>query len=223
MRELNIDFLELYKKVDRFIRDAYGSEDGVSEYIRQMEDSYFGAMYVSSWKIDHDMLKRLRWIRNKLSHEIDFDAEILKKTDYEWLKEFSTRLHSVNDPLAAMNRAKEAERLKAEERRRHLEEQQRRQLLLQEQQLASTTDTESDQIPYWVPKIIVFQQSNQEARQPTKQKQSQPSKPRESQISNLRESQPSKPMQYQPSKPMQYQPSKQKSLWKRIKDFFFGG
>ena len=212
MRELNIDFLELYKKVDRFIRDAYGSEDGVSEYIRQMEDFYFGAMYVSSWEIDHDMLKRLRWIRNKLSHEIDFNAEILKKTDYEWLKEFSTRLLSVNDPLTVMNRAKEAERLeaerlKAEERRRHLEEQQRRQLLLQEQQLASTTDTESDQIPYWVPKKIAFQQSNQEARQPTKQKQSQPSKPRESQISNLRES----------------QPSKQKSLWKRIKDFFFGG
>ena len=220
MRELNIDFLELYKKVDRFIRDAYGSEDGVSEYIRQMEDSYLGPRYVKTWEIDHEMLKQLRRIRNKLTHEIDFDAEILKESDFEWLKEFSTRLLSVNDPLTVMNRAKEAERLeaerlKAEERRRHLEEQQRRQLLLQEQQLASTTDTESDQIPYWVPKKIAFQQSNQETRQPTKQKQSQPSKPREPQISNLRES--------QPSKPMQYQPSKQKSLWKRIKDFFFGG
>ena len=30
MRDLNVDFLELYIKVDQFIRDANGSEKGVS-------------------------------------------------------------------------------------------------------------------------------------------------------------------------------------------------
>ena len=40
MRDLNIDFLEEYKSVDKFIKDAYGSAEGVTEYIRSMEESY---------------------------------------------------------------------------------------------------------------------------------------------------------------------------------------
>ena len=35
MRELNIEFLDLYKRVDRFIRDAYASSEGISEYLRE--------------------------------------------------------------------------------------------------------------------------------------------------------------------------------------------
>ena len=39
MRDLNIEFLEEYKRVDIFIRDAYGTQSGVTEYLRQMETS----------------------------------------------------------------------------------------------------------------------------------------------------------------------------------------
>lgn len=31
MRDLNIDFMDLYKRTDRFIKDAYSSSEGVSE------------------------------------------------------------------------------------------------------------------------------------------------------------------------------------------------
>ena len=34
MRDLNIDFMDLYKRTDRCIKDAYSSSEGVSEYIR---------------------------------------------------------------------------------------------------------------------------------------------------------------------------------------------
>ena len=39
MRDLNIDFMDLYKCVDKFTRDAYGSAEGVSEYIRHFKHS----------------------------------------------------------------------------------------------------------------------------------------------------------------------------------------
>ena len=31
MRDLNIDFMDLYKRADCFIKDAYSSSEGVSE------------------------------------------------------------------------------------------------------------------------------------------------------------------------------------------------
>lgn len=37
MRDPNISFLETYKSVDMFIRDAYGTKEGVSYYIGLME------------------------------------------------------------------------------------------------------------------------------------------------------------------------------------------
>lgn len=33
MRDLNMVFLELYKRTDRFIKDAYSSSDGISVYL----------------------------------------------------------------------------------------------------------------------------------------------------------------------------------------------
>ncbi len=35
MRDLNIDFMDLYKRTDRFIKDAYSSSEGVqSTYVQ---------------------------------------------------------------------------------------------------------------------------------------------------------------------------------------------
>ena len=119
MRDLNIDFMDLYKGVDKFIRDAYSSAEGVSEYILMMEKNmYSGRRYVYSWDDDYSKLKHLRWIRNQLSHEVGYDSDICEESDYDWLDDFRRRLFSSYDPLAAMNKAIKAERQRLEEQRR---------------------------------------------------------------------------------------------------------
>ena len=132
MRDLIIDYLDLYKIVDRFIRDANGSVEGVTPYIEQMEkDRFSGSIYVDTWDDDLKMLKRLRWIRNQLSHEADFDSDICQKTDYEWLKIFYDRLMSASDPTAKLYKAKAEESQKAEAQKRRFEEERRHKLLEQ--------------------------------------------------------------------------------------------
>ena len=145
MRDLNIDFMDMYKSVDRFIRDAYSSTEGVSEYIRHMEQNDFkGRRYVATWGADYDKLKRLRWIRNQLSHEVGYDSDICEDADYDWLEVFNQRLYSSNDPLSAMNKAENAERQRrAEEQcriqaQKRAEEERRRQMQMRQQQPASS-------------------------------------------------------------------------------------
>ena len=128
MRELNIDFLDLYKRVDRFIKDAYASSEGVSEYLRQMERNAFkGRMLVSTWVTDYNQLKRLRWIRNQLSHEVGYDADLCEEADYQWLEEFRSSLFTVDDPLAVLRRAEKAEQQRYAEEQRRYQEQKREQ------------------------------------------------------------------------------------------------
>ncbi len=105
MRDLNIDFMDLYKRADRFIKDAYSSSEGVSEYIRLMEADFIkGSSKIQGWKRDYDNLKHIRWIRNQLAHEVSYDNEICSVNEYEWLEEFYERLLSTEDPLAALKR-----------------------------------------------------------------------------------------------------------------------
>ena len=118
MRDLNINFMDLYKRVDRFIKDAYHSSEGVSEYIRLMESKYSkGSRCVSGWNSDYDALKHSRWIRNQLAHEVDYDADICSDEEYEWLEEFHSRLFSSDDPLGKLRKAEIAMELEQKKKR----------------------------------------------------------------------------------------------------------
>ena len=119
MRELNIDFLEKYKSIDLFVRDAFGTEDGITEYIRRMEqEQWRGPKYIRYWDTDYRSLKHMRWVRNKLAHEVGYDSDICEASDFEWLKAFGKRLYDGTDPLALLRkleikvRQKRAEALK---------------------------------------------------------------------------------------------------------------
>ena len=166
MRDLNIDFMDLYKSVDRFIKDAYSSSEGVSEYIRQMELNFVqGGQYVSTWSEDYNKLKQLRRIRNQLAHEVGYDSDICEESDYNWLESFNSRLYSASDPLAVMNQAENAERQRrAEEQRRiqaqkRAEEERRRQMqMIQQQQQPSSSYTYMPQPQYQPPKKKSFWQ-----------------------------------------------------------------
>ncbi|MBO5076682.1 MAG: hypothetical protein J5584_03690 [Clostridia bacterium] len=129
MRELNIQFIDQYKIVDCFIRDAYKSEEGVSEYIKIMEQNDAeGKEMVVSWGSDHRSLKHLRWLRNKLAHEVGFDSDLCTKSDLACLSAFDERLRSAEDPLSKLMKAKEAKRQLAEQRKRELAEQRQQQV-----------------------------------------------------------------------------------------------
>ena len=108
MRDLNIDFMDLYKRTDHFIKDAYSSSEGVSEYIRLMEAGFNrGNANIQGWKSDYDNLKHIRWIRNQLAHEVSYDSDICSLSDYEWLEDFHERLFSATDPLGRLRRFEE--------------------------------------------------------------------------------------------------------------------
>ncbi len=146
MRDLNIEYLELYKKVDRFIRNAYGSSEGVSLYISQMEiDRREGISYVDNWARDFRMLKRLRWIRNKLSHDAEIDSDICGQSDFDWLKSFSDRLRSSTDPEKMLSKAREEQQKRQQELWRKFNEEHLRYLYLEEEkQLRSTEQRKGD-------------------------------------------------------------------------------
>lgn len=119
MLELNQRFLELYKRTDHFIRDAYSSRDGISKYIELMEANRFkGTWKIQSWTEDYKMLKHVRWIRNQYAHEISYDSNLCEDDDYYWLDSFYKRLYSANDPLAILNRIEQKEQRTVAEQRK---------------------------------------------------------------------------------------------------------
>ena len=159
MRDLNIDFMDLYKRVDKFIRDAYSSSDGVSEYIRKMELNRFkGQRYVSTWAKDYDMLKHIRWIRNQLSHEVGYDSDICEENDYDYLNAFHQRLFSSDDPLAVMTRQEQAEIQcrSVEEKRRQAEVRRRQQMQEESQRKEVEKNPITKKKPSLLDRIISF-------------------------------------------------------------------
>ncbi len=115
MRERNISFQEKYKSVDNFIKDAYGTSEGVTTYIRTMESPEVEWRIYSripNWNSDYKQLKRLRWIRNQLAHEVSIDSDICTEEDYEWICEFRESLFKGTDSMALYTRLKNIEEKK---------------------------------------------------------------------------------------------------------------
>ena len=115
MRDLNIEFLEEYKRVDIFIRDAYGTQSGVTEYLRQMETSSSEPVLPDSWRDDYRDLKHLRRIRNRLAHELSVDSDVCDKDDLRLIRAFYSRLLIRDDPLARLDALKK-QRQRAQKR-----------------------------------------------------------------------------------------------------------
>lgn len=130
MRKLDMDYLELYKRVDQFIKDLYKSEEGVSEYVRQMKAyDLEGATMVTAWTDDYKTIKRLRRVRNKIVHEVDSDFDGCTDEDYDNLQDFYDCLFNIVDPLAVLDKElKEEENIRniirKEEKRQEKKEKQ---------------------------------------------------------------------------------------------------
>lgn len=109
MNNKNTVFQEEYKRLDALCRDVFASRDGVSEYIRQMElVSYAERRYYADWETDYKQLKHLRWIRNRLAHEVGtLDENFCTDTEIEWLKKFHQSILNISDPLSVIRKGKQ--------------------------------------------------------------------------------------------------------------------
>ena len=107
----SIVFQEEYKRLDKLCKDYLSSEKGVSSYIEQMEaTAYQNRRYVRSWDEDYKQLKHVRWVRNKLAHEVGtLDSDLCTEEDLEWVKEFTHRILHGSDPFSEARKAKQAE------------------------------------------------------------------------------------------------------------------
>jgi|GEM_PF-5332914 len=109
MREIEVKSLDEYKRADALCTENYG--EGISAYITRMEETaYDVSRLVPSWKDEYYTLKRLRWLRNRITHDPG-DSEC-NESDLEAIAAFRTRLKSGGDPIA------KAERRKAEVNKR---------------------------------------------------------------------------------------------------------
>lgn len=70
MTQAEIDFLDNYKRLESFLRDAYDCDSGVSTYLAAMETSRAqGQLCIDGWQNFERRLKYLRHIRNIITHD----------------------------------------------------------------------------------------------------------------------------------------------------------
>lgn len=109
MRDLNIEFQEQYKRLDKLCREMYSFGEGVSAYIQDMENTpYTEQCTVYNWESIYKELKHARWMRNQLAHDISIDTDFSEQSDIEFVKRFYESIMNGSDPLACAYKAKQA-------------------------------------------------------------------------------------------------------------------
>lgn len=106
--KIDFKFLEEYKYVDNICRDSLSTDRGVYTYISEME--MIPGMYRTyfDWSTDYRALKRVHYLRNRLSHEPGtLDTGLVTNDDLKFITEFHNRLLRCSDPLALARKRKE--------------------------------------------------------------------------------------------------------------------
>ena len=117
---LAIEFQEEYKRLDRLCKDLLCANEGVSEYIRQMEaTARLGQYYVRTWDEDYKQLKHVRYVRNRLAHDVGtLTSDVCTQEDLAWIKCFYQRILSGDDPFAVLRKGKAAQARQAKPQER---------------------------------------------------------------------------------------------------------
>lgn len=111
MDHIILEFLEAYKSLDELCKQILSTDRGISDYIDEMKYESQGYRMVVSWEKDLKQLKRLRWIRNKLVHEVDsFQENLIHKEDIEWLITFRSQIMEGKDPLSVLSQLRSPKR-----------------------------------------------------------------------------------------------------------------
>lgn len=111
MDNIAYTFFEEYKKLQRLCNDIYDSNNGVTNYIDDMNAvPYDTSCMISNWMSDLKQLKRLRHIRNTLAHEEgSFNMNMCTLSDVKWIQSFYNRILNQSDPLSVLHQMKKTQ------------------------------------------------------------------------------------------------------------------
>ena len=113
MIEENMNFQELYIRLDALCKDCFNSQEGVSEYIRQMEkDMFEGERIVLNWENIYRKLKHIRWKRNQLAHEVGaLNSNIIEEDEILFVSNFYNKIINTEDPLSELRKHRQNKKL----------------------------------------------------------------------------------------------------------------
>ena len=113
-----MEFLETYQQLDELCRQILSSDRGISEYIDEMDYESQGYR-IAGWENDYKRLKKMRWIRNRLVHEVNsFDDNLANAEDIEWLNTFYCRIMECTDPFSLLHQAENRNSIKRKQEMR---------------------------------------------------------------------------------------------------------
>ncbi len=103
MRNIEMKFLDEYKRVDNICADMYSCKNGISAYLAQMDDTPDeDRLLVPSWDDDYKALRRLRWLRNYITHEAK--SSDCDEADLNNIISFHERILRQEDSLSLLYR-----------------------------------------------------------------------------------------------------------------------
>ena len=103
MNKIEIIFFENYKKLDNLCKDILNSNQGVSDYINEMNNTPLGKrMLVQTWEDDFKNLKHIRWVRNDIAHG-NGESEC-EQDDIDFVINFYQRIMNQTDPFGIIHK-----------------------------------------------------------------------------------------------------------------------
>lgn len=103
MTQLDNEFFEEYKRLDRLCSDMYSCRDGIRQYLEDMECQFSeGEKTIPHWAQDYRKLRGLRRTRNTLAHNVS-EYQVCTEQDVENVIDFADRIMRQQDPLAMLN------------------------------------------------------------------------------------------------------------------------
>ena len=103
MTQLDNEFFEEYKHLERLCSDMYSCRDGIRQYLEDMECQFSeGEKAIPHWALDYRNLRGLRRTRNTLAHNVS-EYQVCTEQDVEDVIDFVDRIMQQQDPLAMLN------------------------------------------------------------------------------------------------------------------------
>lgn len=101
MNQIDNDFFEAYKHLDKLCGEIFDCNNGVNQYITQMENTPRGSRLVPMWDHFYKDLKHIRWIRNRIAHDTG-DSCISSNEDLAFVNSFYSMIMNQSDPLSRL-------------------------------------------------------------------------------------------------------------------------
>lgn len=114
MNNINLNFFENYKKLEKLCNEILSVNNGVTQYINEMENISSSKYHsIPNWNTDLSSLKRLRHLRNQMAHnEGAFSENLCTINDVEWIINFRSRILKQTDPLALLHQKETSSKTK---------------------------------------------------------------------------------------------------------------